>query len=244
MSIISYSKEDIGRIYSQRIDRTDISQQGIQGFTAYLFMNIEFIDVFVDCFSKKIQEAQPTFENYQQILKYLYMANDIIQKSKDLENTAFRAFTPLFEQILIKVAKTKDKGLIGEASVIINVFERRKIFAKSFISRLKVQMSLNQDESIDSKGTIEFLNMCDLAAQLAEEYQNLEGGDPEKIVENLKKQRENYSNMMTFHSEGIKNQSNMKNDLQEFSEKLDESAKNYEKKIVKDEYTRGKPYYF
>ena len=244
MSIIPYSNEDISRIYSQRIDQIGISQQAIQGLTAYLFMNIEYLDIFVECFGKKIQDAQPTFENHNQIVKYLYIANDIIQKSKDFQNAAFRAFTPLFEQILIKVAKTKDKGLINEASVIINAFEKRKIFAKSFISRLKVQMSLNQDESIDSKGTTEFLNMCDIAAQLAEEYQNLEGGDPEKIVENLKKQRENYSNMMTFHSEGIKNQSNMKNDLQEYSEKLDESFKNYQKKVVKDEYTRGKPYYF
>lgn len=169
----------------------------ITNFTSYVFTNEKYLDTLTAAFKDVLSEDN----NY---LKYLYILNDILQNSKTQNLTVFRTFSPLFESVIIKIAKSKDRGLISEAQNVIHVLENRNIFTPQQCIRYNVEVTLSQEEN-DEKLT-SFLQLCDRAAELAEDYQNLiqNEEDKQKIINNLNEQKTVLQKINEFHSESMK----------------------------------------
>ena len=217
----SYSDDEIKRIFDYRINSTDTTQEHIEGFTNYVFLNQSYLNLLIEVFSNRIQNINPQTEQYQSLEKYLFMLNDIIQRSRFTESAIFRAFTPIIEKLLIKIAQTRKQGLIIQGQNIINLFESRKIYDQSFITRLQVQLQLHQDENEESKISSEFLILSDEASSLVEESQKFEEENIEQKVNTLRKLEAIYKQIIDFHSNGIKKQRQNKAELEEYSMKMD-----------------------
>ena len=217
----TYSEYEIKRIFDNRIGEVDTSQEQIEGFTNYIFLNESFLNLFVEVFSTRIQNINPAKEQYQSLEKYLFMLNDIIQRSRFTDLTIFRAFSPIIEKLIIKIAQTKEKGLLIQGQNIINLFETRKIYDKSFISRLQVQLQLHQDENEESKISEEFLNLSDEASKIVEEIQKLDEENVDELSNHLKKLENIYKQIIDFHSNGIKKQRQIKAELEDYSLQMD-----------------------
>ncbi|EAY13396.1 hypothetical protein TVAG_424280 [Trichomonas vaginalis G3] len=211
---MSIDEESLLNIYKNRIIQIDTTQLMIVNFTQYVFSNEKYINIL----SRAFKEVLEYDTNY---LKYLYMLNDILQRSKSVNPTIFKAFSPVIEYVIIKIAKRKDIGEIGEVLQIIDLFQTRNIFSPQFCVRLRVQASVNQEISDEPRKLREFLATCDRAAELEEEYKQLvQGDDKEKIRNNLLEQKKNLELMNSFHSENLQKHMKMNSACNTYLEKL------------------------
>ena len=209
-----YTELEIKKAFEYRITSADLSQEKIEGFSRYVFMNSPFIKIMTEVFLEKINEIDPLAAEYTTLEKYLFMLNDIIQRSKFSDVEIFQAFSPIFEKLLIKIAHTKQRGLVVQATNILGLLERRKVYDQTYISRLQVEIEMHQDDTEDSKSSTDFLQVSDEASALVLEIQKLEGQNPEEMVTQLKKLQALYQKMLEFHQNGIKRQTQVKSELE------------------------------
>jgi len=161
MSIDKIIPEDqVREIFSNRLHNIDATQESIENYTKYVIACQSFLSVISDEFLKFVNEPNLSSNS---LLVCLFIANDVLNRTRYRHPMIFSAFLPSVKTIVSKCSKSDDPDIKTCLKQIIDLFNETKLLDQSLMTLINEIYNKNTGTSqMEEVSTLlEFTEYCD-----------------------------------------------------------------------------------
>ncbi|XP_060080253.1 regulation of nuclear pre-mRNA domain-containing protein 1B-like [Ylistrum balloti] len=133
---------------SKKLNELNNTQQSIQTLSLWLIHHRKHSKTIVQVWQREMQKVKSAVR-----LTFMYLANDVIQNSKKKGPELTRDFATVLPDAYAVAAKDSDEKTKKSLERILNIWQERGVYDKTFVSKIKQETDLGKSNSQTTEKT-------------------------------------------------------------------------------------------